>query len=127
MIDFISNIISNIWVNFIIMNVVENIKLLRAEKGIPQKKIADALNVDIAVISNIENGKRELKVSELEIIASCLEVTVVDLFTYPEKYISTNDLNDDIVASLTIQLRKDKKDQVLKLVFGDNSLEILNK
>ena len=53
MIGFISNIISNIWVNFIIMNVVENIKLLRAEKGIPQKKIADALNEDIAVISNI--------------------------------------------------------------------------
>lgn len=109
------------------MNVVENIKRLRTEKGVPQKKIADALNVDIAVISNIENGKRELKVSELEIISNCLEVSVIDLFTYPEKYIPTNCLNDDIVASLTIQLKKEKKDQVLKLVFGDNNLEILNK
>lgn len=109
------------------MNVVENIRLLRAEKGKKKKKIADALNVDIAVISNIENGKRELKVSELEIIANCLEVSVIDLFTYPEKYVSADRSDDEIVASLTIQLKKEKKDQVLKLVFGDNSLEILNK
>lgn len=110
-----------------IMNAVDNIKLIRVEKGIPQKKIADALNVDISVISNIENGKRELKVSELEIIASCLEVRVIDLFTYPEKYIPINSVSDDIAATLTIQLRKEKKDQILKLVFGDNNLEILNK
>ena len=45
------------------MNAIENIRLIRVEKGIPQKKIADALNVDISVISNIETGKRELKVS----------------------------------------------------------------
>ena len=109
------------------MNAVDNIKLIRVEKGIPQKKIADALNVDISVISNIENGKRELKVSELEIIASCLEVSVIDLFTYPEKYVPINSIGDDIAATLTIQLRKEKKDQILKLVFGDNNLEILNK
>ena len=111
-----------------IMNAIENIRLIRVEKGIPQKKIADALNVDISVISNIETGKRELKVSELEIIAKSLEVSVIDLFTYPEKYVSINNINnDDISATLTIQLRKEKKDQVLRLVFGDNNLEILNK
>ena len=111
-----------------IMNAIENIRLIRVEKGIPQKKIADALNVDISVISNIETGKRELKVSELEIIAKSLEVSVIDLFTYPEKYVSINNINnDDIAATLTIQLRKEKKDQVLRLVFGDNNLEILNK
>ena len=110
------------------MNAIENIRLIRVEKGIPQKKIADALNVDISVISNIETGKRELKVSELEIIAKSLEVSVIDLFTYPEKYVSINNINyDDIAATLTIQLRKEKKDQVLRLVFGDNNLEILNK
>ena len=66
-----------------IMKAIENIKKIRLDKGIPQKKIADALNLDNAVVSNIENGKRELKVSELEIIANCLEVSIIDLFTYP--------------------------------------------
>ena len=107
------------------MNAIDNIKKIRLEKGIPQKKIADALNLDNAVISNIENGKRELKVSE--IIANCLEVSIIDLFTYPKKYVPLDSIDDEIAATLTIQLKREKKDQVLKLVFGDNNLEILNK
>ncbi len=67
------------------------------------------MNVDIAVISNIENGKRELKVRELEIIANCLEVGVVDLFTYPRKYVPTSDIHEEITASLVIQLKQEKK------------------
>ena len=63
------------------MKIIENIKEIRINKGIPQKALADALSVDNAVISNIENGKRELKVAELEYIANCLGVDVIDLFT----------------------------------------------
>ena len=109
------------------MNAIDNIKKIRLEKGIPQKKIADALNLDNAVISNIENGKRELKVSELEIIANCLEVSIIDLFTYTKIYVNLNIIEYEISATLTIQFKKQKKDPVLKLVFGDNNLEILNK
>ena len=93
-----------------------------------QQEIADALNVDVSVISNIENGKRELKVKELEIIANVLGVSVVDLITYPKKYVEkiTND-DEPAEVVLQIKLKKDKKDQVLKLVFGENNIEILNK
>lgn len=34
---------------------------------------------------------------------------------------------EPVEAILQIKLKKDKKDQVLKLVFGDNNIEILNK
>lgn len=110
------------------MKVVENIKTIRLEKGIPQKAIADLLSVDDSVISNIENGKRELKVSELEIIANCLGVEVIDLFTYPVKYAPAN-ANDDstVEAVLQIKLKADTKDKVLKAVFGNENLEILKK
>lgn len=112
------------------MNVVDNIKEIRLNKGIGQKLLADALNVDTAVISNLETGKRELKVSELEIIANCLGVEVIDLFTYPHKYVNRDTIlmdSEPLEAILQIKLRSDKKEQVLKLVFGDNNLEILNK
>ena len=109
------------------MNAIDNIKKIRLEKGIPQKKIADALNLDNAVISNIENGKRELKFRGLGFMAICLEVSFLDLFTYPDKYVPLKNIDDEIAATLTIQLKREKKDQVLKLVFGDNNLEILNK
>ncbi|MBR1654880.1 MAG: helix-turn-helix transcriptional regulator [Prevotella sp.] len=110
------------------MKIYEAIKEIRLQKGVNQQVIANALNLDVAVVSNIEKGKRDLRVRELEIISSVLEMSVVDLFTYPEKYIKISQQEDEHVeAVLQIKLRKDKKDQVLKLVFGDNNIEILNR
>ncbi len=40
---------------------------------------------------------------------------------------NSNQIQEPIEATLQIKLKKDKKDQVLKLVFGENNLEILNK
>ena len=50
------------------MEIFEAIKEIRLQKGINQQIIADALNLDVAVVSNIEKGKRDLRVKELEII-----------------------------------------------------------
>ena len=36
-------------------------------------------------------------------------------------------LDEPVEAVLQIKLKKDKKDQVLKLVFGENNIEILNR
>lgn len=110
------------------MDIHKNIKEIREQKAINQQVIADALNVDIAVVSRIERGTRPLKVTELEIIANALRTSVIDLITYPKKYIEKDTTQDEpLEAILQIRLSKDKKDQVLKLVFGDNNIEILNK
>lgn len=110
------------------MDIHKNIKEIREQKAINQQVIADALNVDIAVVSRIEKGTRPLKVTELEIIANALGISVIDLITYPKKYIEKDATQDEpLEAILQIRLSKDKKDQVLKLVFGDNNIEILNK
>lgn len=112
------------------MDIVKNIKKIRLQKGINQDVIADALGVDNSVISNIENGKRELKVKELEVIAKCLEEDVIYLFTYPRRYACIDEANNssnDIKAIIQIELKREKKDQVMKLIFGENNLEILNK
>jgi transcriptional regulator with XRE-family HTH domain len=109
------------------MNVAKNIKKIREEKSINQQVIADALDVDVSVVSNIEKGKREVKVNELEIIAKALNVDAIYLLTYPHEYVKKNQVDEPIEAILQIKLRSDKKEQVLKLVFGENNLEILNK
>lgn len=109
------------------MKIIDNIKEIRINKGIPQKALADALSVDNAVISNIENGKRELKVAELENIANCLGVDVIDLFTYPEKYVPSGKRHEDVEAILQIRLKDEKKIEILRSVFGDKNYEILNK
>lgn len=110
------------------MDVVKNIISIRKEKGINQEIIADALHVDVAVISNIEKGKRELKVQELEIIAKALGVETLYLLTYPQVFIPKDKSEKEPVeAFLQIKLQSDKKEQVMKLVFGENIVEILNK
>ena len=115
-------------VNCRYMNVVKNIREIRLQKSISQSAIADELGVDVAVISNIEKGKRELRVSELAKIAKVLRMSVIDILTYPKIFVeSTSNTLEPVEAILQIRLQKDKKDQVLKLVFGENNLEILNR
>jgi transcriptional regulator with XRE-family HTH domain len=108
------------------MNVVKNIIKIRKQKGINQDVIADTLSVDVSTISNIEKGKRELRVSELENIANVLGVNILYLFTYPDVYEKKKKIKDSepIETVLQIKLQADKKEQILKLVLGENNFEI---
>jgi len=110
------------------MNVIKNIIDIRKEKGISQEFIAEVLHVDTSVISNIERGKRELKVCELEIIAKALQVDVLYLLTYPHVYVKKEMDNKQKLTETIIQIKLtgEKRENVLKLVFGDNNLEFLN-
>ena len=109
------------------MNVVDNILKIRREKFIRQEFIANALGVDTSVVSNIENGKRELKVKELEIIAKALTVDVIYLLTYPHVYVKQEkSAPTPIEAVLQLKLTGEKRDEVLKLILGDRDLNLLN-
>ena len=61
-------------------------------------------------------------------IAIGLGMREIDIITYPDIYIKKyvdDDNNSEVF--LQLRLRKDKKDQVLKLLFGENNIEILHK
>ena len=73
------------------MDIIKNIIDIRNKHGINQEFIANALGVDTAVVSRIENRKRALKVDELEIIANALGEDILYLMTYPHSYIKKED------------------------------------
>lgn len=98
------------------MKVVENIKSIRLDKGIIQEVLADALDFDVANYSRIENGKQELRVSQLEIIAKTLRVEVIDLFTYPKIYVDKESISNADRISVTFEVSPDKRDILLNLV-----------
>lgn len=102
------------------MNVIENIKAIRKEKGITQQVIADALNYDIANWSRVENRKQDLKVNQLADIAMVLEVRVIDLFTYPKKFIDSDEVEAAERISVTFEVSPDKRDYLLKMVTKNN-------
>ena len=57
----------------------ENLRKLRLKKNMSQVDLANALNVDRAYISNIENGRMNPTLSTLEKIANALGISSSEL------------------------------------------------
>lgn len=107
---------------------IQNIIQIRNSKGLTKRSMAEALGINEASYGRIENGKIALSYRQLADIARTLQISVIDIITYPDKYVKSEAPGEEPVeAVLQIKLKKDKKDQVLKLVFGENDIEILNK
>lgn len=54
----------------------DNIKKIRTKKGMSQGDICRALDMDRGYMSAIENGKKNITISQLERLAQALEVSV---------------------------------------------------
>lgn len=108
--------------------IVDNIRKIMRDKNLTQVLTAEYMGTSESQFSKILNGKVQLSLWQLENLARRLEMREIDIITYPNVYIEKGFAGDEPVeAVLQIKLKKDKKDQVLKLVFGDNNIEILNK
>ncbi len=56
------------------------IKAVRKQKGITQKRLSEVSGIDQSSISRMENGKQGISLSNLYLIASALEVPIESLF-----------------------------------------------
>ncbi len=105
--------------------ILDNIKKIRESKGYSQEYVASKINIKQGSYNLIENGNRKLTIDKLLQIAICLDISPEEIITFSEKDIAKK--QEPVKAVLQIELQEDKKDQVLKLVFGENNLEILNR
>ncbi len=105
--------------------ILENIRKIRESKGYSQEYVASKLDMKQGSYNLIENGNRKLTVDKLLQIAIHLGVSPERIITYSEKELAKKE--EPIKAILQIELQEEKKDQVLKLVFGENNLELLNR
>lgn len=103
------------------------IKQLRELKSYTQEYMADKLNVSNSTYSRIETGMQDITISRLAEIATVLDVEAWELLAPDGSAVESRASEDPVEAVLQIKLGKNKRDQVLRLVFGDNDLEILNK
>ena len=86
------------------------------------------MGITSSQFSKVLKMKVKLSVVQLSKLAQSLSISEIDVITYPDRYVKVQDSEaEPVEAVLQIKLKKDKKDQVLKLVFGDNNIEILNK
>lgn len=108
--------------------VIKNIINIRKNKGLSKRSVANGICINEASYGRIENEEIALSYDHLAKIANFFQMSVIDIITYPDVYVKKEESDSEPVeAILQIKLQKDKKDQVLKLIFGDNNIEILNK
>jgi transcriptional regulator with XRE-family HTH domain len=113
-------------------DIVANIIKIRSSKGIKQATMAAEMEINASMYSKIENGQLGLSIEKLSKIARCFDMGVVDLITYPKKYIDAESLSDTerkkfkTKVVLHLELDEDKRDEVIKAAFGNKMVEILN-
>ena len=108
--------------------IASNIRNILNAKGISQAELSRRTDLDTASISKIFSGQRGINLNDLSDISTALDVPVIDIITYPDRYVRAGaGEQEPLEAVLQIRLKKDKKDQVMKLIFGEHCLEILNK
>ena len=90
--------------------------------------MASYIGVSPSQFSKILSGTVQLSLNQLSNLATSLSIREIDIITYPDRYVSEDNFpSDSPEVSLQIKLKKDKRDQVMRLIFGDNDIEILNK
>lgn len=108
--------------------IINNIRKVMNDRGLTQATMSEYADTSPSQFSKILNGTVQLSLLQLSNIARNLSMSEIDLISYPDRYVKFDKQPEEPVeAVLQIKLKKDKKDQVLKLVFGDNNIEILNK
>ncbi|MBE6224144.1 MAG: helix-turn-helix transcriptional regulator [Bacteroidales bacterium] len=108
--------------------IVGNLSKILRDKNLTQAAMAEYAGTTASQFSRILSGQTSLTLEHISNIARNLAMSEIDIITYPEKYIRQEpNKPEQVEAILQIKLQKDKKDQVLKLVFGEHNLELLNK
>lgn len=108
--------------------IIDNIIKILNDRNLTQASLTAPLDISEGNVSKLLHNKTKLTYDMLSKIASHLSMSEIDIITWPEKYVKQASPDaEPVEATLQIKLKKDKKDQVLKLVFGENNLEILNR
>ena len=74
-------------------SILDNIDTIRRNKGYSQEYIAAQIGMKQAGFSLIMSGERELKYNTLLQIAKVLQISVIDVITFPEKYIPSKGIS----------------------------------
>ena len=104
----------------------ENVRKILNDRGLTQAALAADADIPAPQLSLAINGYRPFPLEYLSNIATALGMRLIDIFTYPEEYQPVRENSEEMTASITIQLKGEKKEQALKLLFGDKKLKLLN-
>ena len=87
----------------------KKLKELRAERGMVQRKLAAALDIDTPMYSKIERGERKAKRSHIPIMAKLLEIDEKELLTIwlADKVLDIVEGEDEVKHDAVIYAQKE--------------------
>ena len=101
------------------MDLADNIKAIREEKGLKQIEVATHINVDKSAYSKIEKGMRSITVEELQKVAQLFNMTTDQILNYDGKVPTEVTIEDKTAVEqmrLIQQLDDDDKQTIFKLI-----------
>ena len=99
--------------------ILKNILEIRNKQRLTQNHLGKLLGVDGATYSRYENGYIALSYSKLAEIAKALNMSVIDVVTYPQVYVNKEVMNIPERISVTFEISSDKREHLLKMVTGE--------
>ena len=95
------------------MTFTERIKQLREQRQLPQRKVAEVLDIDGATYCKIERGERKAKREQLSIIATLLEVDEKELLTlWLADQVAAVVENDKAISDKVLKIAKENIKQI---------------
>ena len=99
------------------------------EKKIRNRIIAEGIEVDYSTYSKLESGITKLSIDRLEKIASYFKMEIIDIITYPQKYVPADPIEQQAASrtKVVVQLELDELQQkdVLNLILGEQKTALL--
>lgn len=99
--------------------ILNNLLEIRTKMRLTQGHLGQMLGVDGATYSRIEKGGIALSYSKLAEIAKVLNISVIDIITYPRIFVDKESSNIPDRISVTFEVSADKREQLLKMINGD--------
>lgn len=101
------------------MNIGQNIKRIREEKGMTQQQVAELINMHRSNYSKIESGQREISVDALNKVAKYFGMTIDQIVNFdgaiPQE-ITVEDKTLMEQVKMIQELEPDEKSMVFKMV-----------
>lgn len=105
------------------------IREIRENAGYSQDEMAALMNTSQSTYARFELHNTKIDLQRLEDFAKALNMSVIDVITYPDHYINLLDIGKEINRTepeviVQIKVTKSKREEILKTILGDN-IELL--
>lgn len=102
-------------------SLLQNIVKIMRDRNLTQAAMAEFMGVSNSQFTKVRKGEVKMSFAQFSKLATNLSMSEIDIITYPDRYVKVQDDGcDPVKALLQIELKREVKDQVLKIVFGED-------